>query len=159
MANHASLADSFKTIFEAKAGKEYNAIRSDIGTENEIPNIQTRVSEIVVGLVTNLLSTLENNFKDSDKDVKDACINTFACWCHAVKGTVLLALYGRQSFIWLLFHVFPLFFLSRSPRKGFLPHSCGVVLLWYANALLLQERYSFSDGHSVFKVQLIDELP
>ena len=32
-------------------------------------------------------------------------------------------------------------------------------LLWYANALLLQERYSFSNGHSVFKVQLIDELP
>ena len=43
------------------------------------------------------------------------------CRCHAVKGTVRLALYGRQSFIWVLFHVFPPFFLSRSPRKGFLP--------------------------------------
>ena len=79
--------------------------------------------------------------------------------CHAVKGTVRLALYGRQSFIWVLSHVFPPFFLSRSPRKGFLPHFCGVFLLWYANALLLRERYSFSDGYSFFKVQLIDELP
>ena len=43
------------------------------------------------------------------------------CWCHAVKGTVLPALYGRQSFILVLSHVFPPFFLSRSPRKGFLP--------------------------------------
>ena len=43
------------------------------------------------------------------------------CRCHAVKGTVRLALYGRQSFIWVLSHVFPPFFLSRSPRKGFLP--------------------------------------
>lgn len=83
MAKHDSLADSFKTIFEAKAGKEFDAIRSDIGTENEIPNIRARVSEIVGGLVTNLLSTLENNFKDSDKDVKDACINTFAYWLHS----------------------------------------------------------------------------
>ena len=31
------------------------------------------------------------------------------CRCHAVKGTVLLALYGRQSFIWVLSHVFPPF--------------------------------------------------
>ena len=43
------------------------------------------------------------------------------CRCHAVKGTVLPALYGRQSFIWVLSHVFPPFFLCRSPRKGFLP--------------------------------------
>ena len=48
------------------------------------------------------------------------------CWCHAVKGTVRLALYGRQSFIWVLSHVFPPFFCCRSPQKGFLPHSCGV---------------------------------
>ena len=34
------------------------------------------------------------------------------CRCHAVKGTVLLALYGRQSFIWVLSHVFPPFLLS-----------------------------------------------
>ena len=51
------------------------------------------------------------------------------CRCHAVKGTVLPALYGRQSFIWVLSHVFPPFFLSRSPRKDFqrwhAPHSFG----------------------------------
>ena len=49
------------------------------------------------------------------------------CRCHVVNGTVLPALYGRQSFIWVLSHVFPPFFLCRSPRKGFLPHSCGRV--------------------------------
>ena len=82
------------------------------------------------------------------------------CRCHVVKGTVLLALYGRRSFIWIIFHVFPPFaFCCRSLRKDFLLHSCGVFLLWYTNALLLRERYSFLDGHSVFKVQLIDELP
>ena len=52
--------------------------------------------------------------------------------CHAVKGTVRLALYGRQSFIWVLSHVFPPFFLCRSLRKGFLPHSCGVFRRWHA---------------------------
>ena len=94
------------------------------------------------------------------------------CRCHAVKGTVRLALYGRQSFIWVLSHVFPPFFLSRSPRKGFLPHSCGVFRRWHAPrsfgtfcpevrllAVLPQPGYSFSDGHSVFKVLSIDELP
>ena len=34
------------------------------------------------------------------------------CRCHAVKGTVRLALYGQQSFIWVLSHVFPPFLLS-----------------------------------------------
>ena len=93
------------------------------------------------------------------------------CRCHAVKGTVLPALYGRQSFIWVLSHVFPPFFLSRSPRKGFLPHSCGVFQRWHAPrtsghfvpkwlvAVLPLPGYSFSDGYSFFKVQLIDELP
>ena len=128
------------------------------------------------------------------------------CRCHAVKGTVLPALYGRQSFIWVLSHVFPPFFLSRSPRKGFLPrrrklrivrftasgktHSLrcsssphkamrlcgdpdngGVFQRWHAPrtsghfvpkwlvAVLPLPGYSFSDGHSFFKVQLIDELP
>ena len=82
------------------------------------------------------------------------------CRCHAVKGTVRLALYGRQSFIWVLSHVFPPFFLSRSPRKGFLPHSCGVFQRWHAPrtsghfvpkwlvAVLPLPGYSFSDGHS-----------
>ena len=93
------------------------------------------------------------------------------CRCHAVKGAVRLALYGRQSFIWVLSHVFPPFFLSRSPRKGFLPHFCGVFRRWHAPrtsghfvpkwlvAVLPLPGYSFSDGHSFFKVQLIDELP
>ena len=93
------------------------------------------------------------------------------CWCHAVKGAVRLALYGRQSFIWVLSHVFPPFFLCRSPRKSFLPHFCGVFRRWHAPrtsghfvpkwlvAVLPLPGYSFSDGHSFFKVQLIDELP
>ena len=54
------------------------------------------------------------------------------CRGHAAEGTVRLALYGRQSFIWVLSHVFPPFFLSRSLRKGFLPHSCGVFRRWHA---------------------------
>ena len=54
------------------------------------------------------------------------------CRGHAAEGTVLPALYGRQSFIWVLSHVFPPFFLSRSPQKGFLPHSCGVFRRWHA---------------------------
>ena len=45
------------------------------------------------------------------------------CRCHAVKGTVRLALYGRQSFIWVLSHVFPPFFCCRSPQK---PFSCPI---------------------------------
>ena len=90
---------------------------------------------------------------------------------HAVESAVRLALDGRQSFIWVLSHVFPPFFLSRSSRKGFLPHSCGVFQHWHAPrtsghfvpkwlvAVLLLLGYFFSDGHSFFKVQLIDELP
>ena len=41
------------------------------------------------------------------------------CRCHAVKGTILLALYGRQSFIWVLSHVFPPFCfpLPFSPKR------------------------------------------
>ena len=62
-------------------------------------------------------------------------------------------------------------FRCRSPRKGFLPHSCGVFQRWHAPrnfgtfypevrllAVLPQPGYSFSDGHSVFKVLSIDEL-
>ena len=91
--------------------------------------------------------------------------------CHAVKGTVRPAFQRRQVFIGVLSHVFPPFFLSRSPRKGFLPHSCGVFRRWHAPrtsahfvpkwlvAVLPLPGYSFSDGHSFFKVQLIDELP
>ena len=65
-----------------------------------------------------------------------------------------------------------IFRFCRSPRKGFLPHSCGVFRRWHAPrnfgtfcpevrllAVLPQPGYSFSDGHSVFKVLSIDELP
>jgi len=99
------------------------------------------------------------------------------CRCHAVKGTVLPALYGRQSF---LSCVPPFVLRCRSPRKGFLPHSCGVFRRWHAPhnfGTFCPEAtsghfvpksapcgaspagYSFSDGHSVFKVLSIDELP
>ena len=117
------------------------------------------------------------------------------CRCHAVKGTVLLALYGRQSFIWVLFHVFPPFCfpLPFSPKR--LPASSSqaayrsfhrkrqnslaplLLLSPQSHAALRGPRQwrrvsplvrkcgaspagvSLSDGHSVFKVQLIDELP
>ena len=100
------------------------------------------------------------------------CESPALSWvCIMLKGAVRLALYGRQSFIWVLSHVFPPFFLCRSPRKGFLPHSCGVFRRWHAPrtsghfvpkwlvAVLPLPGYSFSDSHSFFKVQLIDELP
>ena len=103
-------------------------------------------------------------------------------WGHAVKGTVLLALYGRQSFIWVFSHVFPPFcfplplspkrlpapFLRRVPALARSPQlrdklsrsdlwtKCPEVRLL---AVLPRPGYSFSDGHSFFKVQLIDELP
>ena len=74
------------------------------------------------------------------------------CQCHAVKGTVLPALYGRQSFIWVLFHVFPPFFLSRSPRKGFLPHSCGVFRRWHAPHSFGTSCPEVTSGQSVQKL-------
>ena len=45
------------------------------------------------------------------------------CRCHAVKGTVLPALYGRQSFIRVLSHVSPPFLLSVAvlPEKASCP--------------------------------------
>ena len=129
------------------------------------------------------------------------------CRCHAVKGTVLPALYGRQSFIWVLSHVFPPFCfpLPFSPKR--LPASSSqaayrsfhrkrqnslaplLLLSPQSHATLRGPRQwrrvpalarspdfgtfcpevarcgaspagvSLSDGHSVFKVQLIDELP
>ena len=71
---------------------------------------------------------------------------------HAVKGTVLLALYGRQSFIWVLSHVFPPFFLSRSLRKGFLPHSCGVFRRWHAPHSFGTSCPEVTSGQSVQKL-------
>ena len=73
------------------------------------------------------------------------------CRCHAVKGTVRLALYGRQSFIWVLSHVFPPFFLCRSPRKGFLPHSCGVFRRWHAPRSFGSQWPEATSGHFVQK--------
>ena len=92
---------------------------------------------------------------------------------HAVKGTVRPTFQRRQVFIGVISHAFPPFvFRCRSLRKGFLPHSCGVFRRWHAPhsfgslwpearllAVLPQPGYSFSDGHSVFKVLSIDELP
>ena len=74
------------------------------------------------------------------------------CRCHAVKGTVLPALYGRQSFIWVLSHVFPPFFLCRSPRKGFLPHSCGVFRRWHAPHRFGTSCPEVTSGQSVQKL-------
>ena len=74
------------------------------------------------------------------------------CRCHAVKGTVLPALYGRQSFIWVLSHVFPPFFLSRSLRKGFLPHSCGVFRRWHAPHSFGTSCPEVTSGQSVQKL-------
>ena len=41
------------------------------------------------------------------------------CRCHAVKGTVRPALYGRQPFVWVISHVFPPFCfpLPLSPKR------------------------------------------
>ena len=93
--------------------------------------------------------------------------------CHAVKGTVRPAFQRRQVFIGVISHAFPPFcFPLPFLRKGFLPHSCGVFRRWHAPrnfgtfcpevrllAVLPQPGYSFSDGHLVFKVLSIDELP
>ena len=51
------------------------------------------------------------------------------CRCHAVKGAVRLALYGRQLFIWVLSHVFPPFFLCVLPEKAScpIPAACSSV--------------------------------
>ena len=67
------------------------------------------------------------------------------CWCHAVKGTVLLALYGRQSFIWVLSHVFPPFCfpLPFSPKRLPAPFLRRVPAL--ARSPQLRDKLSRSD--------------
>ena len=91
--------------------------------------------------------------------------------CHAVKGTVRRSMGGSRLYGFSLMCFLHFAFRCRSPRKGFLPHSCGVFQRWHAPrtsghfvpkwllAVLPLPGYSFSDGHSFFKVQLIDELP
>ena len=55
------------------------------------------------------------------------------CRCHAVKGTVRPALQRRQVvYMGYLSCVPSIFRFCRSPRKGFLPHSCGVFRRWHA---------------------------
>ena len=54
-------------------------------------------------------------------------------WCHAVRRAVRLTLQWRQAFIWIFYHAsLRLFSRCRSPRKGFLPHFCGVFRRWHA---------------------------
>ena len=81
---------------------------------------------------------------------------------HAVEGAVRLAFYGRQSSVWIFFHVSSVSLLPFSPKRlPALARSpdfgtfCPEVRLL---AVLPLPGYSFSDGHSVFKVRLIDEL-
>ena len=102
-------------------------------------------------------------------------------WCHAVKGTVRPAFQRWQVFIGVISHAFPPFFaFAVRPEKascpipaacsgvGTLPAASGHLSrsdLWtkcpevWLLAMLPRPGYSFSDGHSVFKVRLIDELP
>ena len=49
------------------------------------------------------------------------------CRCHAVKGTILLALYGWQSFIWVLSCVPSIFPLPFSPTA-----SCSIPAAWFS---------------------------
>ena len=101
--------------------------------------------------------------------------------CHAVKGTVRPAFQRWQVFIGVISHAFPPFFaFAVRPEKtscpipaacsgvGTLPAASGHLSrsdLWTKCpevrllAMLPRPGYSFSDGHSVFKVRLTDELP
>ena len=67
------------------------------------------------------------------------------CRGHAVKGTVLLALYGRQSFIWILSHVFPPFCfpLPLSPKRLPAPFLRRVPVL--ARSPQIRDKLSRSD--------------
>ena len=102
-------------------------------------------------------------------------------WGHAVKGTVRPAFQRWQVFIGVISHAFPPFFaFAVRPEKascpipaacsgvGTLPAASGHLSrsdLWTKCpevrllAVLPRPGYFFSDGHSVFKVLSIDELP
>ena len=73
---------------------------------------------------------------------------------HAVEGAVRLALYGRQSSVWIFFHVSSVSLLPFSPKR--LP-ALARSPKWLV-AVLPLPGYSFSDGHSFFKVLFTDEL-
>ena len=73
-------------------------------------------------------------------------------WCHEVKGTVRPAFQRWQVFIGVISHVFPPFFLSRSLRKGFLPHSCGVFRRWHAPHSFGTSCPEVTSGQSVQKL-------
>ncbi len=89
------------------------------------------------------------------------------------KGNRPACVPGRQSFIWVLSHAFPPFcfplpfspkrfpapFLRRVPALARSPQLRDILSEVRLLAVLPLPGYSFSDGHSVFKVQLIDELP
>ena len=93
--------------------------------------------------------------------------------CHAVKGTVRPAFQRRQVFIGVISHAFPpscfplpFFpkrlptpFLRRIPALARSPQLRDILSEVRLLAVLPQPGYSFSDGHSVFKVLSIDELP
>ena len=103
-------------------------------------------------------------------------------WGHAVKGTVRPAFQRWQVFIGVISHAFPPFcfplpfspkrlpapFLRRVPALARSPPASGHLSrsdLWTKCpevrllAVLPRPGYFFSDGHSVFKVLSIDELP
>ena len=92
-------------------------------------------------------------------------------WGHAVKGTVRPAFQRWQAFIGVISHAFPPFFaFAVLPKKascpipaacsgvGTLPIFRDILSRSWLVALLPMPGYSFSDGHSFFKVRLIDEL-
>jgi len=93
------------------------------------------------------------------------------CRGHAVGRAVRPALYGRQAFIWIFYHAsLRLFSVAVPPEKAScpipaacsgvdtLPITSGHFVPMWLLAVLPQPGYSFSDGHSVFKVLSIDEL-
>ncbi|WP_419027205.1 hypothetical protein, partial [Paraprevotella clara] len=61
---------------------------------------------------------------------------------------------------WIFFHAsLRLFSVAVLPEKASCPISAACSGFGALYASLPQPGYSFSDGHSVFKVRLIDELP
>ena len=74
------------------------------------------------------------------------------CRGHAAEGTVRPAFQRWQVFIGVISHAFPPFFLSRSLRKGFLPHFCGVFRRWHAPHSFGTSCPEVTSGQSVQKL-------